>query len=436
MAGATVGVVGAGITGLAVTHYLADRGVDCVTFEAAAEPGGVIDSRWVDGKLVEAGPQRMRKTPAVAALIETLGIEDETIEAPELPLYVYADGELGEAPLSRTAFFRTGLLSWRGKLRLLAEPLTSPGSPEESAADLFTRKFGREAYEKFVGPLYGGIYGSDPAHMPARYALSSLLEREQEVGSMLTAFRRRLGDGHESPPLSFEEGVQTLPNALAEEHADAVDLGTPVTDVTVAGEAGKSGGTTGGSPGDYVLETPGGDLAVDHVVVTTPADVASDLLDGVAEGAADLADVTYNPLAIVHLAADVDLEGKGYQVGFGEDLHTLGSSWNASMFDRDGVYTVFLGGMHEPDIVEASDEHLAGVATREFRQVMGVEPSVLDVTRLERGFPAYDRTWAAVEDVHPPAGVHLATNYTARMGIPSRIREARDLARSIEAAIP
>ncbi|MEF8775135.1 MAG: protoporphyrinogen oxidase [Haloarculaceae archaeon] len=430
---ATVGVVGAGITGLAVTHYLAEYGVDCVTFEAGAEPGGVIESRVVEGRVLEAGPQRMRKTPAVADLLQDLGIDDETIEAPELPLYVYADGELGEAPLSREAFLRSGLLSWRGKLRLLAEPLTSAGSPDETVAELFTRKFGREAYETFIGPLYGGIYGSDPARMPARYALSGLLEREQEVGNMLTAFRRRIGgtDGP-PPPISFADGMQTLPRALANAHAGAIDLGTPVRDVSIAGE---SGGPTGGSPGDFVLETPGGDLAVDHLVVTTPADVASALLDGVAAGAAGLAALTYNPLAIVHLLADVDVEGMGYQVAFGEDLHTLGSSWNASLFDREGVYTVFLGGMHEPDIVGASDEHLATVATREFREVMGADPAVLGVTRLERGFPAYDRSWTALDDLDLPAGVHMATNYRSRMGVPSRIREASDLAGSIAAAV-
>ena len=428
MGASTVGVVGAGITGLAVTHYLAERGVDTVTFETADEPGGVIDSIEVDGRVLEAGPQRMRKTPAVADLLADLDLESAAIEAPELPLYVYADGVLGEAPLDRSTFLRTGLLSWRGKLRLVAEPLTSQGEPEETAAALFTRKFGREAYEKFIGPLYGGIYGSDPARMPARYALSGLLEREQEAGSLLSAFRQRVGGGSEFPPLSFDDGMQTLPAALADAHGQTVDLGTPVTDVGVVGEAG---GPTGGSPGDYLLETPGGAVAVDHVVVTTPASVAGDLLDGIAEGAAGLTEMTYNPLALVHLHAEVDVDGMGYQVALTEDLHTLGCSWNDSLFDRDGVYTVFLGGMHEPEILQESDEHLARVATREFRQVMGVEPTAINVSRLERGFPAYDETWKALDDLVLPEEVHLATNYTARMGVPSRIAEAKEVAEAI-----
>jgi oxygen-dependent protoporphyrinogen oxidase len=118
----------------------------------------------------------------------------------------------------------------------------------------------------------------------------------------------------------------------------------------------------------------------------------------------------------------------GYQVGFGEDLRTLGCSWNASLFDRDGVYTVYLGGMHDPEILRESDEFLAETAAREFRTVTGAEPTAIDVSRLERGFPAYDESWAALDALDLPAGVHLATNYTARMGVPGRIREARELA--------
>ena len=67
----------------------------------------------------------------------------------------------------------------------MLEPLTRPGQPQESAGELFVRKFGHEAYERFIGPLYGGIYAADPAEMPAVFALEGLLEREGQAGSLL-----------------------------------------------------------------------------------------------------------------------------------------------------------------------------------------------------------------------------------------------------------
>jgi oxygen-dependent protoporphyrinogen oxidase len=411
-----VGIVGAGITGLALTHYLAESGVDSVVLEASEEAGGVIDTRHVDGRVLEAGPQRMRKTSGVAELAEAAGVENAVIEANEEQLYVYADGELGRAPLSIPEFLQTDLLSWQGKLRLLAEPLTRDGMPEETARDLFVRKFGREAYEKFVGPLYGGIYGSDPAEMPAAYALDSLLDREQAAGSFLQAFRQRVGQGQKAPPTSMAEGMQQLPNALAETYDDRIHFERSVRSIEQA------------DGGRYRLVTDSGTEIVDHVVVTTPADVTARLLDGLADGVEALENLRYNPLALVYLDADPDSEGFGYQVGYGEDLHTLGVSWNASMFDRDGVHTVFLGGMHEPSLVEESRDRLGQIAREEFETVMGCEASVIDVAHLDVGFPAWDHSWWALEEVATPAGIDLATNYTARMGIPSRVREAREIA--------
>jgi oxygen-dependent protoporphyrinogen oxidase len=244
------------------------------------------------------------------------------------------------------------------------------------------------------------------------------MEREQKAGSFLQAFRKRVGQGQKAPPASMAQGMQQLPNAVAETYNDRIELSTPVTDVEPVNDG-------------YRLETPAGNELFDHVVCTTPASVTADLLDGIATGVDDLGSLRYNPLALVYLDADLDQEGFGYQVGYGEDLHTLGASWNASMFDRDGVHTIFLGGMHDPELLEAGDDRLAEVAREEFEIVTGASSSVIDIARLDPGFPAWDQSWWALEDVETPEGIDLATNYTARMGIPSRVREARELAESV-----
>ncbi|HJR53873.1 MAG TPA: FAD/NAD(P)-binding protein, partial [Gemmatimonadota bacterium] len=53
-----IGIVGAGLTGLALAHELARRGVEHVVLEAADRPGGVIESARVDGRVLDFGPQR------------------------------------------------------------------------------------------------------------------------------------------------------------------------------------------------------------------------------------------------------------------------------------------------------------------------------------------------------------------------------------------
>jgi oxygen-dependent protoporphyrinogen oxidase len=413
----TVGVVGAGVTGLSLSHYLADRDVDSVAFDARAEPGGVVRSETVNGHVLERGPQRLRLSDEIAELVDDVGLRDDLLTADDsLPMYVYAKGDLREAPLSASTFLTTDLLSWRGKLRVLAEPLTDAGSPDESAAALFRRKFGDEAYERFVGPLFGGIYGSDPAEMPAGHALDRLLALERREGSLLRPALRRARSSGGSPPVSFADGLQQLPRALSEANAERVHLDRPVTAVRADGDG-------------YVLATPDGDEQVDRVVLTTPADVTADLVADLAPDAAErLRRLTYNPLALVYLRADVDREGFGYQVARDEDLRTLGVSWNGSLFDRDGLFTCFLGGMDDPEILDGDDATLAETAATELRAVLDADPEVVDVARLDRGFPAWDRSWDALDGLDLPEGVHLATNYTARMGVPGRVREAARLA--------
>jgi oxygen-dependent protoporphyrinogen oxidase len=438
--------VGAGITGLALTHYLAERGVDSVALEASEEAGGVIQSRPVDGTVAEIGPQRMRATPGVRDLVDAAGLADDLVTAGDGALFVYADGRLREAPTSKEAFFRTDLLSWPAKLRLLAEPLTRPGIDQETVADTFTRKFGQQAYERFIGPLYGGLYGSDPAEMPAAFALSGLMDREEEAGSMLRAFLERVGQGEKAPPATVEGGLQRLPEALAGRYGDRVHLDEPVTEVRPAGDAkGRDPDATVAAATDggaatreetadvtYTVETSEGTYEADHVVVTAPAGAAGELLEGVAPGADRLRELTYNPLALVYLRSDGQpADGLGYQVSYQEDLHTLGVSFNGVLFGRDDLCTVFLGGMHEPELLEESDDRLGDIARREFEEATGTGATVLDIERRERWFPAYDHTWWGTEEVETPAGVHLATNYTARMGIPSRVREAKQVAEEL-----
>jgi oxygen-dependent protoporphyrinogen oxidase len=420
-----VGVVGAGITGLTLVHHLREQTVDVVALEATDDVGGVIRSETVDGRLLERGPQRTRLTDDVAALVDDVGLHDAVLAGdPELPIYVYADGELGSVPFSVGTFLTTDLLSWRGKLRLLAEPLTAAGSEAEMAAELFSRKFGREAYENVVGPLFGGIYGSDPAEMPAGYAPSALLTLEARAGSLLKPALKRALENERPPPLSFDGGLQRLPRAIYEANAGAVDLARPVEAIEEASDG-------------FRLVTPDGMEIVDRVVVTTPADVSADLLDDLAPDAAGrLRDLNYNRLAMASLQADVDRGGFGYQVAHDEELRTRGVSWNGPLFgpdgagapDREGVFTAFLGGMTDPEILDEDDETIGRVAVEEFEQVMGVEPAVLDVTRLERGFPAWDTSWRALDGFEVPGGIQFATNYTDRMGIPGRLRQAERLA--------
>lgn len=414
----TVGVVGAGISGLALTHFLEQRGVETVTFEAADRPGGMIRSRSVAGTVLELGPQRLRLTEPVERLVAELGLEDDLrVGNTDQPLYVYHDGDFRVAPLSVREAFTTDLLSWRGKLRVLVEPLTAGPQPGETVEEFLTRKFGREAAHRLFGPLYTGLYGSSADEMLVEYSLGRALKRHGIEGSILAAAARYVVEGRDPPPIvTFDEGLARLPEALADRYAEDIRLSTPVEAVESAGDG-------------YEIRTDDGRTAVDALVITTPAPTAADVVEPMdADLAETLRAFDYNPIVMVHLQSDVDVVGHGCQILPEEGYTTLGMTWNASMLDRDGIYTSYLGGGREADLHERSDEEIGAIAAREFEDLLGDEADVLDVHRWVPGMPAYDRSWVALDRFDPPEGVEFVTNYTDRAGVVGRITDAESAA--------
>ena len=408
-------IVGAGITGLALAHWMRLLRIHHQVLEAADRPGGVIRSGRVEGHLLEWGPQRTRLTAGVRELVDDLGLAGELVTAPpELPLFVYARGRLRRAPFSAGEFLRTDLLPRPAKLRVLLEPLSAGARAEESVADYFTRKLGRRAYEDLVGPLYGGLYASDPADMMVGTSLGHVL-REFGIGrSLLLPLLGRGGKVAPPAACSFREGMQALTDRLYAAWPDSVRLGTAVTGLARAGEG-------------WRVETERGALDAEQVVLTAPASATARLLAGPAPEAAErIARLTYNPLAVVHLLADTPLRGLGFQVSLAESLATRGVTFNDSLFGRTGVYTAYLGGAKRPDVVALPDEEIGRIAVREFRGITGYDARVLSVAR-ER-MPAWDRSWAALEGLSLPPGIHLAANWESRPGIPGRLAQAARLA--------
>ena len=414
-----IGIVGAGLTGLALAHELARRGVEHVVFEAADRPGGVIRSERCEGRVLDFGPQRLRMAGAVAALVADLGLEAEVLRAPAgLPLYVYAGGALREVPFSLRALAAGDALSWRGKLRLAAEPLTGAPRPEEQVGACLSRKLGREAYERLAGPLYGGLYASDPADMVVGTSLAGLLRDLGVRRSLLARFARRRA-AVPGGPFSFRRGVAALTDALHAAHAGSVRLGCPAR-------------ALGRRESGWTIETEVGALDCRAVVLACDARAAGRLLDPVAPRAAErLRRLVYNPLAVVHLdAGETGLGGLGYQIAFGEALATRGVTWNDSLFGADetrrGLFTAFLGGARAPAVVAEADGRLGEVAAREFRDVTGRGARVLRVTRTS--MPAWDASWEALEGLDLPAGIYAAASWRSRPGVPGRLAEAAALA--------
>lgn len=417
-----IGIVGAGIGGLALSRYLDEAGVDHIVLEAGERAGGVIRSTRVGGRVLDHGPQRTRVSPPVEALIRAAGLEKAVVPlAPKLPLFVYREGRLRRVPFSFSELAHTDLLTPLEKMRALLEPMTAPPRPEEAnetVGELFIRKFGEGAYLNLLGPLFGGLFGSDPREMYARHALAPILRGLGVSRSILWRFARgALHPKEAAPVVSFREGMAQLPEGLLRLQQKHVRLGTRVEGLRKQEDG-------------WILDTRSESIEVDQVVLTGSAEETSRLLRNASPDAgARLATLNSNALALVHLQAYTPLHGLGYQVAFGESLRTRGVTWNAPALGRDGIYTAFLGGAKDPGLVALSDGEIGTIARSEFEEVTGHRSEWIGVSRT--WMPAWDRSWVALDGLELPRGLHLCANFESRVGVPSRVERARRLAESL-----
>ena len=417
-----VGIIGGGITGLALTHALARRGVDSILFEGADDVGGVIRTSRHDGRVVELGPQRTRLSPPVRRLVDELDLRGEVREARAgARLFVWARGRLRAVPNRPRGLLTGDLLSPAGRARAALEPLTGGIRPRESVAGYFRRKAGREAYGRLFGPLISATFGSDPETMPAARVLPMLLEPLGVKRSLLAA-ASRWQPAASPPAFTFRAGMATLPHAIARRHEDRVRVGAPVRELRRA--RGRFEIAHGGTPPDSE--------AVDHVVIATPASDAADLLRTAVPAAADrLAGLRYHRVSVVPLEVESAPEGFGFQVALGERWRTRGVTWNASLFGRDGLCTAYLGGGLDPGVAAWDAARIEGTAAGEYEAIHGVAATPICTARPR--LPAYDGSWAALDGLDLPPGITLAAGYTGRLGISSRIAQAESVAERLAA---
>ncbi len=419
-----IAVVGGGITGLTLGWELERLGADYVVLECASRAGGVIRSGEVEGRILDWGPQRARLTRGVIRLVREVGLEEQVLKAPQgLDLFVYRGGRLRRVPVSAGAFLTSDIVSLAGKLRLALEPFTAAADPEERVSEYFTRKVGRELYETLIAPLYGGLYGSDPADMQVGLSLIHVLREFKVRRSLIVPLLLKGGRVDPPPACTFRQGMQALPAAVAASLGGRLRLATPVRALRRAGSG-------------WRIELDDGAVDASAVVLTTPAPVTSRLLGEVAPAASRAAgSLRYNPLAVVHLDAETRLRGLGFQVAFTESALALrGVTFNDSLFGRRNLYTAYLGGARHPDVADMGEDALARRTVDEFRLCTGYDARPLAVEH-ER-MPAWDVTWQALKGLELPAGLHLAANWWSRPGLPGRLAEAERTARALTGAPP
>ena len=456
-----VAIIGAGISGLAAARRLRAKApeVEFEIWEKSSRVGGVIGTRNVDGFLCELSVDNFITTvPWGLELCKELGFQEElqstnnryrrTFVVRNRRLYALPDGFMTMAPTKLYPMIVTPLLTPLGKLRCGMELLLPrrKSSEEESLASFAKRRLGKEAFDRIIEPLVGGIYGGDAAKLSLQATLPRFAEMEAKDRSLIWSMTksqkaaRKIKREEESGArysffITLKSGMQSLPERLADRLGrEKIKLNRAVERV----EALENGA------GWNVVSTSGEAARFDAVIFATDSSAASSALRDVAPEVASLYGQTeHTGVAIVHLAFRDEqigrpVQGMGFVVPTSEKNGVVAGSFSSYKYPTRApkgttLLRVFVGGARAPEMVELRENELVARVVDEVRALLDVkgEPLATDVARFPNAMPQYylgrldwrKRLQCALDKIPTLA---LAGNALDGVGLPACVKSGYD----------
>jgi oxygen-dependent protoporphyrinogen oxidase len=460
-----VAVVGGGISGLAAAHRLVelDPAIDVALFEASDRLGGILQTTREGGFLIEHSADNfITDVPWAVELCDRIGLGDRlvTTNPHHRRAFVVCRGRLEPipegfsvmAPRKLGPMLTTPILSLAGKARMAAERLIPARATDddESLASFARRRFGREAYERLIQPLVGGIYTADPEKLSIEATLPRFVEMERRHGSLIRAARLESPDGESAASgvryglfATPADGVESLAQAIAAKlPTGALRLSSPVHSIARDDQGWRLSSAMPTSAWAC-------DERFDAVILATPAPKAANMLNPLdAALAAELSAIEYAGVAVVAMAYPRDqighaLDGFGFVVPLIERRKILSASFSSVKYagrapQGQVLIRVFIGGACQSHLLGESDDELIRIAAIELANLLSIrgEPLFARVSRWPQSMPQYHvghlARLARIESLAARySGLALAGNAYRGVGIPHCIHSGEQAAERI-----
>ena len=460
-------VLGGGVTGLVACYRLLkaskaqNLSLDIHLIEASHRLGGVIETEFSDGVLMEKGPDCfLTSKPEGIELCEELGLGEQLIGTNERhrrsfvlrgdELLPVPQGYYLLAPYQIGPFLMSPVFSPLGKLRMAMDVLLPGrrGDADESLADFVRRRFGREALERMAQPMVAGIYSADPESLSLKATMPQFHEIEREHRSLILGLRKRMqkrgtdeGVSASGPRyglfVSFERGMGVLADALTEAIAEATVRTSCRAEALERQEKGWR-----------VHLQDGEGVDADAVCVTLPPSAAARMLEKAMPGiSGELMSIPSGSLAtlnLVYRAGQVanPLHAMGFVVPAIENKTLLACSFSSTKFagrapEGKVLIRAFAGG-EAASRAGLSDGDLTRELIGELRPILGItgEPETSIFYRYEESLPHYlvghlDKVRRIENELEATPGLALAGNAYRGVGIPDCVKSANEAAEKI-----
>ena len=457
-----IAIIGGGISGLAAAFALeqdrrAGVDIDYVLYEASTRLGGVLRTEYIDGCVVEAGPDSfITEKPWAADLSRALGLGDQLIGSNDADrkTYILTKGRLVVMPdglmfMVPTKILPTGLsplFSWKAKLRMTQELFHPPRAVDhdESVAAFVERHYGAEMVDRLADPLLSGVYGGEAASLSVRAVLPRFAEMERTHGSLgraMLAARKKMpaGPRKPAPPLftSLKNGMQHLAETVVSRLTPSALLtNAPVQ--ALQREAGSWVVSAGMQSDEF-----------DSVIIALPAPAAAQVLRIVSpELSAELGAIQYSSSITVALGYDRSVRqslppGFGFLVPRSEGKQLLAATFVHNKFphrapDDRALLRCFFAGNNAEGVWPLADDQIIGIVRNELQQILGLraEPLFARVYKWKSAMAQYgvghlerlDRIERLRQQL---PGLALAGNAYRGIGVPDCVRSGRDAAKAI-----
>lgn len=379
----SVVVVGGGVAGLATAYLLREIGrerkqeANITLLEANSEPGGSTRTEHQGGFLCEWGPNGfLDNEPATFDLVKRLNLTDRLVKADEQSSkrFIFHHGKMREVPLKPPAFIVSDILPLPAKLRMAMEffiPAKRNGA-EETVYEFGERRLGAAFAKYMLDPMVSGIFAGDARQLSLPAVFPKMVEMENDYGGLFKALIAKKKEAkRDGTPASgpagpgatlhtFRNGMGELTATLAAKLSASVHTESPVKAVIR-----KANG--------FTVQTNGAAIETDAVVLASPSFATADIIaDMTRDTASAIRDIWHAPVDVVchgHRIENVEhpLNGFGVLVPRSEGVRSLGCLWCNSIFpgqapDGQHLLRTIIGGAHDPDVMNLSDEEIEHIA--------------------------------------------------------------------------